>query len=117
MEWRGHLCVAMAVGAPLGVMLNSEFGISGFATVVVLVALIGLLFARTRRMSASPPVSGRRSTWWYAKSGLMVWSGPGVRGYRDLYHALFFRTSLARRGIYPFAVQRRVYLCSRWRVI
>ncbi len=107
--------VAMAVGAPLGVMLNSEFGISGFATVVVLVALIGLLFARTRQMSASPPVSGRRSTWWYAKSGLMVWVwpwGPWVRGYRDLYHALFFRTSLARRGIYPFAVQRRVYLCS-----
>jgi hypothetical protein len=41
--------VAMAVGAPLGVMLNSDFGISGFAAVVVLVALIGLLFARTRQ--------------------------------------------------------------------
>ncbi len=41
--------VAMAVGAPLGVTLNHYFGISGFATVVVLVAAIGLLFARTRR--------------------------------------------------------------------
>lgn len=40
--------VAMAVGAPLGVTLNHYFGISGFATVVVLVAAIGLLFARTR---------------------------------------------------------------------
>ncbi len=41
--------VAMAVGAPLGVTLNHYFGISGFAAVVVLVAAIGLLFARTRR--------------------------------------------------------------------
>ena len=41
--------VAMAVGTPLGVMLNSYFGISGFAVVVVLVALIGLIFARTRQ--------------------------------------------------------------------
>ncbi len=41
--------VAMAVGAPLGVTLNQYFGISGFATVVVLVAAIGLLFARTRQ--------------------------------------------------------------------
>lgn len=39
----------MAVGAPLGVTLNHYFGISGFATVVVLVAAIGLLFARTRQ--------------------------------------------------------------------
>lgn len=36
-------------GAPLGVTLNHYFGISGFATVVVLVAAIGLLFARTRQ--------------------------------------------------------------------
>lgn len=43
--------VAMAVGAPLGVTLNHYFGISGFATVVVLVAAIGLLFARTRQTS------------------------------------------------------------------
>jgi hypothetical protein len=35
-------------GAPLGVTLNHYFGISGFATVVV-VAAIGLLFARTRQ--------------------------------------------------------------------
>lgn len=48
-SWNGVATyVAMAVGAPLGVMLNSYFGISGFAVVVVLVALIGLLFARTR---------------------------------------------------------------------
>lgn len=43
--------VAMAIGAPLGVTLNHYFGISGFATVVVLVAAIGLLFARTRQTS------------------------------------------------------------------
>lgn len=48
-SWNGVATyVAMAVGAPLGVMLNSYFGISGFAVVVVLVSLIGLLFARTR---------------------------------------------------------------------
>ncbi len=41
--------VAMGSGAPLGVTLNHYFGISGFATVVVLVAAIGLLFARTRQ--------------------------------------------------------------------
>ena len=49
-SWNGVATyVAMAVGAPLGGMLNSYFGISGFAVVVVLVALIGLLFARTRQ--------------------------------------------------------------------
>ncbi|WP_434641049.1 MFS transporter [Klebsiella sp. I138] len=49
-SWNGVATyVAMAVGAPLGVMLNSYFGISGFAAVVVLVAVIGLLFARTRQ--------------------------------------------------------------------
>ncbi len=48
--WNGVATyVAMAVGAPLGVTLNHYFGISGFATVVVLVAAIGLLFARTRQ--------------------------------------------------------------------
>jgi hypothetical protein len=51
-SWNGVATyVAMAVGAPLGVTLNHYFGISGFATVVV-VAAIGLLFARTARTSA-----------------------------------------------------------------
>ncbi|HDS9446112.1 TPA: MFS transporter [Klebsiella pneumoniae subsp. pneumoniae] len=49
-SWNGVATyVAMAVGAPLGVTLNHYFGISGFATVIVLVAAIGLLFARTRQ--------------------------------------------------------------------
>lgn len=116
-SWNGVATyVAMAVGAPLGVMLNSEFGISGFATVVVLVALIGLLFARTRQdVSVTAGIRAPfhvvvRKIWPYGL-GLAL-GARGVRGYRDLYHALLFRTSLARRGIYPFAVQRRVYLCS-----
>lgn len=49
-SWNGVATyVAMAVGAPLGVLLNSYFGISGFAVVVVVVAFVGLLFARTRQ--------------------------------------------------------------------
>ena len=49
-SWNGVATyVAMAVGAPLGVTLNQYFGISGFATVVVMVAAIGLLLARTRQ--------------------------------------------------------------------
>ena len=49
-SWNGVATyVAMAVGAPLGVLLNGYFGISGFAVVVVAVAFIGLLFARTRQ--------------------------------------------------------------------
>lgn len=48
-SWNGVATyVAMATGAPLGVLLNSKFGISGFAVVIVLIAIIGLLFARTR---------------------------------------------------------------------
>ncbi|VFS72822.1 major facilitator superfamily transporter [Raoultella terrigena] len=44
-SWNGVATyVAMAVGAPLGVLLNGYFGISGFAVVVVAVAFIGLLF-------------------------------------------------------------------------
>lgn len=49
-SWNGVATyVAMAVGAPLGVMLNGYFGISGFAAVVILVAVVGLLYARTRQ--------------------------------------------------------------------
>ena len=49
-SWNGVATyVAMAVGAPLAVMLNGYFGISGFATVVILAAAVGLLYARTRQ--------------------------------------------------------------------
>ncbi len=49
-SWNGVATyVAMAVGAPLGVMLNGYLGISGFAAVVVLAAAVGLLYARTRQ--------------------------------------------------------------------
>ncbi len=48
LEWRGDLCRHGDRGAA-GVTLNHYFGISGFATVVVVVAVIGLLFARTRQ--------------------------------------------------------------------
>ena len=49
-SWNGVATyVAMAVGAPLAVMLNGYFGISGFATVVMLAAAVGLLYARTRQ--------------------------------------------------------------------
>jgi hypothetical protein len=47
-ERRGDLC-GDGGGRAAGVTLNHYFGISGFATVVVLVAAIGLLFARTRQ--------------------------------------------------------------------
>ena len=50
LERRGDLCGDGGRGAA-GVTLNHYFGISGFATVVVLVAAIGLLFAHTRRTS------------------------------------------------------------------
>lgn len=48
MERRGDLC-GDGGRCPAGVLLNSYFGISGFAIVVVLVAIVGLLFARTRQ--------------------------------------------------------------------
>ncbi|MDU5686771.1 MAG: MFS transporter [Kluyvera cryocrescens] len=48
-SWNGVATyVAMAAGAPLGVLLNGWFGIAGFASLIVIIALIGLLFARTR---------------------------------------------------------------------
>lgn len=48
-SWNGVATyVAMAAGAPLGVMLNDAFGISGFAALIVIISVVGLLFARTR---------------------------------------------------------------------
>ena len=48
-SWNGVATyVAMAVGAPLGVVLNRYFGISGFAILIIAISVIGLLFARTR---------------------------------------------------------------------
>ena len=107
--------VAMAVGAPLGVTLNHYFGISGFATVVVLVAAIGLLFARTRR--DVKVTAGTRAPFHAVvrKSGLTAGAGlwhRRFRRYRHLYHPLLRRAQLAGRRVYPFAVQRRLYLRS-----
>ena len=64
---------------------------------------------RHRRYPGAVPRGGAQD--------LALWPGPGpgnrrIRGHRDLHHALLFRASLARRGIYPLPVQRRVYLCS-----
>ncbi|MDY1814204.1 MFS transporter [Klebsiella pneumoniae] len=77
-SWNGVATyVAMAVGAPLGVTLNHYFGISGFATVVVLVAAIGLLFARTRQ---DVKVNAGARAPFHAvvrkKSGLTAWGWP-----------------------------------------
>ena len=48
-SWNGVATyVAMAAGAPLGVLLNGWFGIGSFAALIVIIALIRLLFARTR---------------------------------------------------------------------
>ena len=45
-SWNGVATyLAMAVGAPLGVLLNSEFGMSGFAGLIALMGLAGYLMA------------------------------------------------------------------------
>ncbi|NYS29822.1 MFS transporter [Pantoea sp. WMus005] len=45
-SWNGVATyLAMAVGAPLGVLLNSEFGISGFAGLIALMGVAGYLMA------------------------------------------------------------------------
>jgi hypothetical protein len=110
-SWNGVATyVAMAVGA--AVTLNHYFGISGFATVVVLVAAIGLLFARTRQ-DVSVTAGVRAPFHAVVPSGLMAWGwplAPWFRRYRHLYHPLLCRAQLAGRRVYPFAVQRRLYL-------
>ncbi len=116
-SWNGVATyVAMAVGAPLGVTLNHYFGISGFATVVVLVAAIGLLFARTRRgrqgdrrRQSALSLGGAKNLALRPRAGL--WHRR-FRRYRHLYHPLLRRAQLAGRRVYPFAVQRRLYLRS-----
>ncbi len=48
-SWNGVATyVAMATGAPLGVMLNQHFGLAGFSVLIIVIAVIGLLMARTR---------------------------------------------------------------------
>ena len=45
-SWNGVATyLAMAIGAPIGVMLNSESGISGFAGLIVLMGIVGYLMA------------------------------------------------------------------------
>lgn len=116
-SWNGVATyVAMAVGAPLGVTLKHYFGISGFATVVVLVAAIGLLFARTRQdvkvtAGARAPFHAVVRKIWALRPGAGLWHRR-FRRYRHLYHPLLRRAQLAGRRVYPFAVQRRLYLRS-----
>ncbi|MEI2265263.1 MFS transporter [Erwinia sp. CGal63] len=48
-SWNGVATyLAMAMGAPLGVMLNSAFGIPGFAVLIMLMALFGFWLAARR---------------------------------------------------------------------
>ncbi|MEG3129867.1 MFS transporter [Pantoea cypripedii] len=52
-SWNGVATYfAMAIGAPLGVLLNQWFGISGFAGLVVLMGIVGFVLAYQK-----PPVS------------------------------------------------------------
>ncbi|SUY89985.1 transporter [Klebsiella pneumoniae] len=116
-SWNGVATyVAMAVGAPLGVTLNHYFGISGFATVVVLVAAIGLLFARTRQDvkvtagARAPFHAVVRKIWPY---GLGLAFGTVGFGVIATFITLYFAAhSWQGRRVYPFAVQRRLYLRS-----
>ncbi len=115
-SWNGVATyVAMAVGAPLGVTLNHYFGISGFATVVVLVAAIGLLFARTRQDvkvtagARAPFHAVVRKIWPY---GLGLAFGTVGFGVIATFITLYFAAHRAGRRVYPFAVQRRLYLRS-----
>ncbi len=48
-SWNGVATyLAMAIGAPLGVMLNSAFGIPGFAVLIMLMAIVGFWMATQR---------------------------------------------------------------------
>lgn len=48
-SWNGVATyLAMAIGAPLGVMLNSAFGIPGFAVLIMLMAVVGFWMATQR---------------------------------------------------------------------
>ncbi|EXU73476.1 MULTISPECIES: MFS transporter [Erwinia] len=48
-SWNGVATyLAMALGAPLGVMLNSAFGIPGFAVLIMLMAVLGFWLATQR---------------------------------------------------------------------
>jgi len=58
-SWNGVATyLAMAMGAPLGVMLNSLFGIPGFAGLIVLMAILGFWMA-TRRPAVKVQVGER----------------------------------------------------------
>lgn len=58
-SWNGVATyLAMALGAPLGVMLNSAFGIPGFAILIMLMALFGFWLA-TRRPAVIVAVGQR----------------------------------------------------------
>lgn len=58
-SWNGVATyLAMAIGAPLGVMLNSLFGIPGFAVLIMLMAVFGFWLA-TRRAAVVVAVGQR----------------------------------------------------------
>lgn len=48
-SWNGVATyLAMAIGAPLGVMLNQLFGIAGFASLIILMAVVGFWMASNK---------------------------------------------------------------------
>ncbi|MDF2044205.1 MULTISPECIES: MFS transporter [unclassified Pantoea] len=58
-SWNGVATyLAMAVGAPLGVLLNNQFGMSGFAGLIALMGVVGYLMA-SRKPSVTVSVGER----------------------------------------------------------
>jgi hypothetical protein len=112
-ERRGDLC-GDGGGRAAGVTLNHYFGISGFATVVVLVAAIGLLFARTRQdvsvtAGVRAPHAVVRKIWPY---GLGLAFGTVGFGVIATFITLYFAAHSWQGAAFTLAVQRRFYLCS-----
>lgn len=111
-SWNGVATyLAMAMGAPLGVMLNSLFGIPGFAGLIILMAVFGYWLA-TRRPAVQVEVGQRipftrvfGKIWLY---GLCL--GLGTMGFGTIatFITLYF-ASHDWSGILPDAVQHRLY--------
>nr|MBA2815109.1 major facilitator superfamily transporter [Candidatus Pantoea persica] len=102
LSWNGVATyLAMAIGAPLGIMLNQGMGISGFAGLVALMDMLGYLLASRKLAVAVNTASAFRFTASFRASGCSASRSASAPSASALSPPLLPSTSPAATGAAP----------------